>query len=190
MAYRSQIYYRNNTVKTIKSCLSICLLLTITAAMSEQPQQLKPFSSESIKLIKQQHSHHPYILLLWSIDCPPCYTELQQIGNSDQSLIDFIIITTDDISRAKEAEEILNEFKISSKSQWIFANESKEKLTYSIDPQWRGELPRSYLYNGNELKDSHSGILTNDKLKEWIQKNDNSTSKKSIKYARASSPKL
>ena len=156
---------------TFIKLISSCLLLIVTVGRSEQSSKLKLFSTNSLEIIKQNNSNKSFILLLWSLDCPPCYKELELVANyNDQELDNLIIISTDDVSRVQEAQKVLNEFKISSNSLWLFAAENKEKLRYSIDPRWRGELPRSYLFKNSKIQDFHSGVLTNDKLKEWISK--------------------
>ncbi|MBL4661305.1 MAG: hypothetical protein JKY19_13185 [Alcanivoracaceae bacterium] len=159
-------------MKNIKWSKYLWLLFVIFACKSEQLQLLKPFFDDSLRIITS-HNDKPFILLLWSLDCPPCYEELETIGKSDQSQVDYVIISTDDISRVKEAQKVLTDFNVLSNDLWIFSTESKERLRYSIDPQWRGELPRSYLFKNHLQEDFHSGTLTKKKLKSWIRKSNN-----------------
>ncbi|MGY8814879.1 MAG: hypothetical protein ACKVHQ_09190 [Gammaproteobacteria bacterium] len=43
-----------------------------------------------------------------------------------------------------------------------------ERLRYSIDPDWFGELPRNYFYDANSSRIGFSGKLTEDILLEWL----------------------
>jgi iron complex outermembrane receptor protein len=43
-----------------------------------------------------------------------------------------------------------------------------ERLRFSIDPTWHGELPRSYFYAADDSFKAHSGILTEEKLQEFF----------------------
>lgn len=45
---------------------------------------------------------------------------------------------------------------------WAFGAEAPEKLRYSIDRKWRGEMPRSYWYDGRGGVQAYSGVITDE----------------------------
>ena len=47
---------------------------------------------------------------------------------------------------------------------------SPEKLRYVIDQDWYGELPRSYYYDADHQRSSHSGTLSQQQLSAWLGK--------------------
>ena len=44
-----------------------------------------------------------------------------------------------------------------------------ERIRYGVDPEWYGELPRTYFYNNEGNREAHSGILTKKLLSQWLQ---------------------
>jgi hypothetical protein len=41
----------------------------------------------------------------------------------------------------------------------------------AIDPKWRGELPRTYLYDAQHRRVAISGVIDEEKLREWLERN-------------------
>ncbi|MGE4630656.1 MAG: hypothetical protein AAEC86_09460 [Pseudohongiellaceae bacterium] len=50
----------------------------------------------------------------------------------------------------------------------MFADNFAERLRFSIDPNWYGELPRSYFFDAKHNMSSHSGIMTKALLPGWF----------------------
>ncbi len=51
---------------------------------------------------------------------------------------------------------------------WIFADERVEKLRYTIDRSWRGELPRTYLFDAQGRVEVVTGRVEARWLEEWL----------------------
>ena len=112
-----------------------------------------------------------FLLGLWSVDCPPCLVELKMMGevlalNPD---LPFVLVSTDSIETREDALEFLIDYNLHEIQSWIFADSFIERLRYSIDPNWYGELPRSYFFDTNHKMHSHSGIMTKDLLESWFK---------------------
>ena len=43
---------------------------------------------------------------------------------------------------------------------WSFGSEPMERLRYSIDAKWRGEMPRTYWFTKKANGAAHSGVVT------------------------------
>ena len=41
---------------------------------------------------------------------------------------------------------------------------------YAIDPAWRGELPRSYLFDAAHKRAAHSGLMNETQLRDWLKR--------------------
>jgi hypothetical protein len=49
---------------------------------------------------------------------------------------------------------------------WLFGNEPQQRLQYAIDPDWMGEMPRTYFYRADGERRGVSGVL---KPEEWVK---------------------
>lgn len=162
-------------MKCIIQCLLIVLMLVYSvnsAAISENILENPAgyFNQDSYKSILQQNKDEDFIMLLWSLDCPPCIAELPMISSFHRRNpdIEIIMVSTDDSSRMKEAENLMQENNLADLDQWVFAADNYQKIRYSIDPQWYGELPRSYFYIAGKRIASISGRLKQADLEKWL----------------------
>ena len=80
----------------------------------------------------------------------------------------LVLISTDQIDERDYANDILQDAGLASTPSWIFADNFTERLRFTIDPQWFGELPRSYYYDAEHNMKAHSGIMTRDMLDDFI----------------------
>jgi len=51
---------------------------------------------------------------------------------------------------------------------WGFANAFEERVRYSIDRTWRGELPRTYLFDANHRPENRSGPAELAWIEPWL----------------------
>jgi thiol-disulfide isomerase/thioredoxin len=131
--------------------------------------ELKPFEADSLPQILSERQNRPFLLLLWSLDCPPCrqeFARLQQLhGSIDRH--NLVLIATDDIASQAEVQAVLHNFGLEAADNWIFADPMPERLRYRIDPNWFGELPRAYLYSADQQRNAYSGVLSEATLQQW-----------------------
>jgi hypothetical protein len=90
---------------------------------------------------------------------------LGKLKQADPSL-PLVVISTDSIEKREEAADILQGYALDGVPTWMFADTFVERLRFSIDPMWYGELPRSYFFAPDHSFTAHSGILTAEKLAE------------------------
>ena len=131
---------------------------------------IRAFTLDSLLEIKSEFKDKEFLLGLWSVDCPPCLVELDMMGkilelNPD---LPFVLISTDPIKTREDAVEFLSDFNLEGRESWMFADSFVERLRYSIDPNWYGELPRSYFYDRRHKMKSHSGIMSTELLENWF----------------------
>ncbi len=159
------------------SWLGLPVVLTVVFAIAAHSAVLKPFSQQSYAQIEHAYAGLPALVVIWSLDCPPCMEELDLLGKLKQEYPEFnlILINTDGMDAQKEVGVLLASFNLSFVDSWIFASEQVERLRFSIDPQWYGELPRSYLYNG-VMRLSHSGLIDEVWLRGWLETMDDKPS--------------
>ena len=167
------VYYRRRfalnpfkeTGKPLKSLLTLLVLLCSSAIYAE-PTTLRSFDSGSLKKITHQYSGKPFLLVLWSIDCPACYDELALLSPwlKKHSDVNLVLVSTDPKNQQGEVRQVINEYQLSHRENWIFGSQAHALLRQSIDPNWYGELPRSYLFDPQHKSYAHSGILSNPTL--------------------------
>lgn len=148
----------------------LCLLLmssglTLSYA-SEQNINLQLLDKSSYQQILQANKGKPFLLVLWSIDCPPCYEELELLGRYKRTnpSLKMVFISTDAVSDSDTVQQVLLENNLQDQDQWIFSDAPAHQLRYSIDPHWYGELPRSYLFSKTHGRKALSGKLDIDTL--------------------------
>jgi len=159
--------------KPVKRILLHIFSITSIATVSvgyAHADNLRPFDGQSFAQIKEEFSGKPFVLSLWSIDCAPCRVELKLLGEIKQNDPDFslVIISTDLLEDREEALDILDSYGLAEFESWMFADAFVEKLRFSIDPLWHGELPRSYFFAQDHSFEAHSGVLNREQLQEYF----------------------
>jgi len=149
----------------VKGSLLFLLLLPGLAAA-----EFHIFSSESLDKITAARKGRPFLLLLWSVDCPPCLKELELVGqlHTQFTLDGLVLISTDSTDYADDAQQILTRYGLANAENWRFTGSFPERLRYRIDPNWYGELPRAYFYNARHERIGKSGALSRKLLQQFI----------------------
>ena len=119
------------------------------------------FESSSYKKILERNKNKEFLLVLWSIDCPPCHEELHSLGQYLKNKPDFkvVLVSIDSLVDRDEIAQILTTKSLHTQENWMFSNTHSNQLRYSIDPSWYGELPRNYLFNRCHQRKSLSGKI-------------------------------
>lgn len=134
--------------------------------------ELRPFAADSLPAIHKHFAGRPFILTLWSLTCHHCVKELQTLGKLARSErnLPLVIVSTDTPAEAREIQAALKRFGLERFDTWVFDDAVPERLRYAIDPAWRGELPRSYLFDAAHKREAHSGLLGEAQLKDWLKR--------------------
>lgn len=109
------------------------------------------------------------MVVLWSMECPPCMRELEFLGGIRQQYddLDFVLVSTDDISIRHDIQKMLGIHGLEGIESWVFAEANTKRLRYQIDRAWYGELPRTYFYDAEHNRTGLSGALTLQHLEAW-----------------------
>lgn len=134
--------------------------------------EIKPYRVGGLNKIQSHYEGQAFLLILWSHDCPPCRKELEYLEmlQQQQAITNVVLVNTDGSDEFATVEKILNAHQLLALDNWIFANPNIEKLRYSIDPNWAGELPKSYFYNATHERQAKSGSLSIEVLQRWLEK--------------------
>lgn len=152
----------------LKYGILFLLLCTSFVVTAEQP--VKIFKTGTYAQLLEQRHNKPFMLVFWSLDCPPCYKELVMLSEvmQKQPLLELVVVSTDKPSDIGEIRQKLNRFGLKNINTWVFDNDIAQQLRYEIDPGWYGELPRSYLFNAKHNRQAISGVLNSSVLQHWI----------------------
>lgn len=142
--------------------------VSLLIGVNSYADNIKNFGTNSFAQLQRGFEGRGFVVSLWSIDCLPCRVELDMLSGIKRQDPDFplLLISTDPISKREEAVYILEEYGLDVIDSWMFADAFIERLRFSIDPNWYGELPRSYFYTDDHRVVAHSGILSREALNE------------------------
>ena len=125
------------------------LLLAVCFASVGQAQEkfIKTFNSGSYQQILRENAGEPFILAIWSVDCPSCLKDMDVLYDIHQKHpeIRIVMLSTDDPSTTTQVKGILARHQLGDLDNWVFGSEDAQKLRYEIDPSWYGELPNLFL---------------------------------------------
>lgn len=149
--------------------LSLCFIFYSVNVLASSSN--KVFEQDSLASITQERQGQPFILLLWSVDCPPCMKELATIQKLEQQFGPLAItyVATDGIDNLSNINKTLKSFQLEQRNHWVFTTHMSDRLRYAIDPNWYGELPRAYFYKDAVNRTAHSGIISENDLIKWIE---------------------
>lgn len=150
---------------------------------------LEDFHQSTLSQLEQDNAGKAWWLLLWSIDCPPCYKELEhlsqlvQSGHSDA----IVLVSVDAPEQGAAVQEVLIEFGLQGINSYQFGTGNRTALQYQVDPSWAGVLPRAYAYSAQGLRSSYNGVLG---FNELVQHLYTSAAEDSLSAPQSSPPAL
>ena len=148
------------------------LLLLLVFSNFSFAYEFMPFEINTRNVIEKKYLNQPLIISFWSIDCPYCIDDLKKLGKalSKNKNVKLITVCVDGKESAKKAERILNLAHLPEHERYQYAEADEDKLRYSIDPAWYGELPRTYFYDTAHQVTPLSGKISNSFLDAWLNK--------------------
>ena len=144
------------------------ILCNVAFAGTLSPQD---FNEETLTQLHSRYQGQPFVLVLWSAHCAPCLAELKMLGKElvRHPDLPLVLISTDEPGSRDEVRMLLEDYGLESFVSWQFAGDFPEKLRYLIDPDWFGELPRSYFYTADGQREPHSGVISREMLLQWLE---------------------
>lgn len=149
----------------VVAALAASLYLPVAASASQA------FRADSLAAITSRLcGKGPLAVAFWSLDCAHCkegLAALDKLRKHSRNLT-LMLVQADAEDQADEGARRLKRFGIGGSERWIFADELHERVRYAVDPAWRGELPRSYLYGPDCQRVAVTGTLTAAQLQAWL----------------------
>lgn len=141
---------------------SIALLLSLTVSNSQAEEKyIKTFNPGSYQQILHENAGQPFVLAIWSVDCPSCIRDMNVLSQIRQAHpeLKIVMLSTDEPDATQEVKTILARNNLSDLDNWLFGNQDAQKLRFEIDPSWYGELPRTYFFTSSHYRTGKSGAL-------------------------------
>lgn len=150
-------------IRRLLMMVGLPAVITLCAGAIAAPN-ISAFESDGMARIIASEAGHPYVLVVWSLDCTYCHASMKNLaatkGGPDFDIVTLAIESADDPKNADAIGTATSHLGARA-INWAFGDEPAEQLRYQIDPKWHGELPRSYWYDANgRMVSAHSGLLT------------------------------
>lgn len=138
----------------------LCFLASLSAA--EERLVLKAFNPGSYQSIVSAHQQKPFMLVVWSVDCPSCLKDMELISLLHKKYPDLqiVMLAADEPELEADIVKIIHQHGLSDLENWVFASEDSQRLRYEIDSAWYGEMPRTYFFGRNQQRTGISGALS------------------------------
>lgn len=143
------------------------LLLNAHAVAAE----LRPFVRGDMARLLAERDGRPFVMTLWSVDCPHCKGTLRQLSVLARKGVDVVVVNTDNIGERNTIAAMLAATGMGRLDTWVFGDEAPERLRFEIDRRWGGEMPRTYLFDADHKTTAVSGTLSAQLLKQWQTRN-------------------
>ena len=140
---------------------------------SSQAADIQEFKSASMNNLIQNQKGKAFVLVVWSLDCEFCQASLATLGNSRKTNKNVRVVTIGTDSLLDEQNASLMKQKLNGfgllKDAWAFGEEAPERLRFSVDPKWHGEMPRSYWFGANGQSKALSGVIKTDEIEKFFK---------------------
>ena len=148
----------------------LCAALLTLSPLAIGQMKLSDFNANSYKEIVAHYQDSSFLMVLWSVDCPPCIEELPMLGKFHRlhPEANLVMISTDGEFNNDTIQQLMREHGLDDIKQWVFSSAPIQAMRYAIDPAWYGELPRSYFHHKRHKRQVKSGRLDEDVLATWI----------------------
>ncbi len=166
---RMNSHLQKTAVSGVKGLFA--LLLCLGAACASAAQEAKPFVRGSQQEIIFARTGKPFIIGFWSLTCTNCRDDLALFGKLAKKYrnLDLVLVSTDSPEQKREIALTLQHYRLGRAESWVFADSFTDRLRFEVDPQWYGELPRTYFFDADGRSTAVSGKIDHDQFEHWIK---------------------
>ena len=140
----------------MKTLLAAILLALCAAAPAADFTPLDRGAARA--LLAHRDTAQPTVVALWASDCSYCKQNLRTLAGLARTHPRLRIVTV-----AAERPSALTQPELDKTGvpgeRYAYADDVPEALAYAIDPNWRGELPRTYLFDARGGVQAVSGTI-------------------------------
>lgn len=135
-------------------------LLLSLATLAAHAASFKHLDKATAKqLLETANYKQPTVVVLWSSDCGHCKKNLAMLQDLIKRDKTLRVVTVAVEPETAVLAPILDRNNMPAE-RYTYGSDNPDALAYALDPNWAGELPRTYLFNGAGGKQAVSGVLT------------------------------
>lgn len=155
--------------------LSLLACGLMTAALPVAAGALKPFDENSLAALKKEQAGRPFVVGFWSATCVPCREELRLWSewSTRYPAIKVVLVSTDPPEEHAAAQRMADRYAGDNAGADLraFASDYAERLRWSVDPAWHGEVPRTYFFDAAHCVTAKSGLVDAAFVEGWLKNN-------------------
>lgn len=167
--------------------IALCIMLLSFAAPAQKKKNgraAKPrkpavvvnaIDTDALKGLISQERTGPLLVNFWATFCDPCRDEFPDLVKIDKDFrprsLEFVTVSLDDMEDIKTSvPKFLGSMKATMPAYLLNASDPEPAINL-VDPNWRGDLPATFLYNEKgEVVYKHIGRVNTAELREAIEK--------------------
>jgi hypothetical protein len=135
------------------------------------------FDSTSWQTLASSHKGQPLIVHFWGFSCGNCMVELNDWGRFAKAHPGLAITFVNWDRRGADSSRIaqaLDKAGLGGVQSFVLANGFEEKLRFSVDHDWMGELPYTRLIASDGKATTFSGTADFKKVSQWLEAENHS----------------
>jgi thiol-disulfide isomerase/thioredoxin len=155
----------------LRHLVALFVLFVVAPNERATAAEALPFGRGSWQELRQAHAGQPTVVHFWALSCGPCLVELPVWGALVRERPDLrlVLVNTDRVSEKPERMiAMLDKVGLGAVESWAFADRFVERLRFEIDPDWRGELPRTVLIGRDGAVTAFSGAADAATVHRWL----------------------
>jgi thiol-disulfide isomerase/thioredoxin len=132
----------------------------------------RDFDAKTLAALRAEYAGRPFVLAFWSIHCEPCREEMGQWGPLQRRYpqVPILLVATDRRSERAVLAKLLSRYDLKGVQTWAYADEFDERVRFGVDRSWRGELPRTYLFDAVHHAEARSGPANLAWIEPWLSR--------------------
>jgi hypothetical protein len=150
--------------------LLLGLALVVLVSSWGHAAEVRTFTSRTTAELRARFAGRPFLLAFWSVSCEPCRAELALVTRLHREFpaVPVILVAADGPQHQAAVQRFLGREDWGAIERWQFGDEAEERLRFSVDPAWRGELPRAVFHDAAHVTTVHSGVPEEGVARAWF----------------------
>ena len=147
------------------------IIFSSVLAYAAQAQTLLPFDATSLATLKKTHAGKPFVLSFWALHCEPCRDEMTEwrAVKAKHPALAVELVSTDTPKDAAMIDAYFAKYPPGAVRRWVFADAYTERVRYSVDKTWRGEMPKTYFFDAAHKVEVKSGKVDRAWVESWLR---------------------
>lgn len=143
----------------MSSMRATCTMLALWLASAAGAADFVELDRKRAAALTDPAAHRvPTVVALWSLECVHCKKNLARLAALARAEAGVRLITVAVQAPEPGLGEPLERLAVPGE-RYAYGPDAPEALAYALDPRWRGELPRTLLFDGRGGAVAHSGVL-------------------------------